>query len=123
MTDMANRKTKTRPKGALTEWKGRVSKAARESFIGEPWRGPIELECTFFFARAKSHYTSKGELRKGAPVVPRGDLDKLIRAIGDALSKVIYADDVQIVSFGKTTKRFTQETFGVGGVDVTVRAL
>lgn len=123
MTDSANKATKTRPKGALTEWKRRVTEQAQQAFIGEPWRGPIELSCVFYIARAKSHYTPKGVLRKGAPTVPQGDLDKLVRAVGDALSKVVYQDDVQIVSLGETRKVFCHHRHGVGGVDIAVRTL
>ncbi len=123
MFDSANKATKTRGKNALKSWKEKVTEHASIAFHGAPWHGPIELECIFFFARSKSHYTSKGALRKGAPMIPRGDLDKLVRAIGDALSKVVYRDDVQIVGFGKTTKRFCKERFSVGGVDVRVRTI
>jgi Holliday junction resolvase RusA-like endonuclease len=53
--------------------------------------GPLILEATFFRPRPKSwkkarHYPTS------AP-----DLDKLVRAVGDALKGVLYRDDSQIV--------------------------
>jgi Holliday junction resolvase RusA-like endonuclease len=123
LTDMADRKTKSRPSGALTAYKERIATKAAEVMSGDPWLGPVELECVFVIPRSPSHYTSKGALTSSAPIVPINDLDKLIRAVGDSLSKVVYRDDVQIISFGKSTKRFSETAAGKGGVFVKVRAL
>jgi Holliday junction resolvase RusA-like endonuclease len=123
MVDSADRKTKTRRSGSLKRYKEQLSATAAHAMTGEPWTGPIELECVFVVPRSKSHYTSKGALTKSAPSVPGGDLDKLIRAVGDALSKVVYRDDVQIVSFGASTKKFAEYHGDSGCVLVTVRAL
>ena len=87
------------------------------------WLGPILLECEFVLPRSPSHYTSKGNLTKNAPTIPQNDLDKLIRAVGDALSKVVYYDDVQVVGFGESTKRFAKNAKAIGGVRVKVTQL
>lgn len=64
--------------------------------------GPVKVHARFYFPRPKSHYrTGKraSELKPNAPLycstVP--DLDKLQRAIGDALKGVILRDDSLIV--------------------------
>ena len=126
LVDMADKKTKTRKAGALKRWKESIWRKAdvqiRGDLIGPVhlWRGPIILECVFVVPRSPSHFTSKGALKKSAPRWPQKDLDKLIRAVGDSLSKVIYWDDVQIVGFGASTKRFAKTRGGAGGVYVKI---
>ena len=123
LVDVANRKTKTMPANRLKDWRAAIAAKASKEFSGELWAGPILLECIFVMPRSPSHFTKKGVLTKGAPMVPQKDLDKLIRAVGDSLSKVVYRDDVQIVSFGESTKRFAESRGGVGGVFVKVKCL
>lgn len=56
--------------------------------------------CVFLMPRPASHVTPAGLLRRGAPLRPnirRADLDKLQRALGDALTKLAWDDDCQIV--------------------------
>jgi crossover junction endodeoxyribonuclease RusA len=58
----------------------------------------VEMLVQFTFVRPRSHYTSKGALRTNAPSHPgKPDLDKLVRAVGDALTGICYRDDAQIV--------------------------
>lgn len=121
LVDVSNKKTKTLPANRLKHWRERIAKTAQSQMHGELWSGPIILECEFVMPRSPSHYTPKGALKKSAPTVPQKDLDKLIRAVGDALSKVVYRDDVQIVSFGESTKRFAKTRDAIGGVRVKVR--
>jgi len=53
----------------------------------------------FQFVRPKSHYTAKGALRDAAPRhVGKPDIDKLCRAVLDALTGIAYADDSQVVA-------------------------
>lgn len=71
--------------------------------IGHPLTGPLELEATFFFPRPKSHYrTGKhaGQLRPDAPIhcATKPDTDKLLRAVGDAITGIVCRDDSQLVS-------------------------
>ena len=123
LVDVADKKTKKRKAGALKRWRASIAAKATAAFDGELWQGPIMLECTIAMPRSPSHFTSKGNLTKSAPMVPQKDLDKLLRAVGDALSKVVYRDDVQIVSFGASTKRFAKTRDGDGGVFVKVTRL
>jgi crossover junction endodeoxyribonuclease RusA len=59
--------------------------------------GPVQISVTFYMDRPKSHSTTKG-LRPTAPTYHTGkpDIDKLLRAILDALTGVCFRDDSQI---------------------------
>ncbi len=80
-----------------------VSLAASQARKEPPTRLPVGIGITFVFVRPKSHYTSKGELRAGAPSFPgKPDVDKLCRAVLDALTGILYHDDAQVVSLNAT---------------------
>lgn len=91
----------------LKPWRQDVRIACIAEAERQGWRleGYFELEVDFLFARPKSHYTSRGLLTKNSPLYPRKDCDKMIRAIGDALTNVVYLDDSQVVSI-KATKSY-----------------
>lgn len=74
-----------------------VAKAAMGSRI--PWDLPLELTVDFYLARPKGHFNTKGELRPKAPKVPavRPDATKLLRAVEDALTGIVWRDDAQVV--------------------------
>jgi len=64
----------------------------------------MRLELVFWFPRPASHYGTKNGisyLKANAPVEPVsarvGDIDKLSRAVLDALTGVAYLDDRQVV--------------------------
>lgn len=66
--------------------------------------GPMQLDLVFWFPRPASHYGSKSGisyLKADAPPEPTsarvGDIDKLTRAVLDALTDVAYLDDRQVV--------------------------
>ncbi len=83
-----------------------VSLAASQARTEAPTRLPVGIAIAFVFVRPKSHYTSKGELRAGAPSFPgKPDVDKLCRAVLDALTGILYHDDAQVVSLS-ATKRY-----------------
>lgn len=68
----------------------------------EPIAGPVVLYVTFTFPRPKSHYRTgrhAHELKPSAPAycATKPDLDKLLRAIGDAITGIVVRDDSQIV--------------------------
>jgi Holliday junction resolvase RusA-like endonuclease len=109
---------RTRPWRAAVTAEGAL--AMKEA---EPIIGPVHIVAEFVFPRPKSHFrTGRNEhlLRERAPThhSSKPDLDKLLRAIGDALTGVVIRDDSQIVSWD-TFKRY-----GVGArVILTVSAL
>lgn len=63
-----------------------------------PLLGALRCRLMFTFVRPKSHLTTKGVLRKGAPVlhVYKPDSDNLAKFVLDALNGTYYHDDSQI---------------------------
>ena len=61
----------------------------------------IALSVVFVFARPKSHFRANGQLKPSAPAHCTGrigDVSKLVRAVEDAMTGIIYNDDAQIIS-------------------------
>lgn len=108
----------------------------------KPWRYDIKCACedarpegwdktrrigisvVFTFSRPKKHYKLNGELREDAPyyvVSRKGDLDKLCRALGDALTGIAYDDDDQVVNL-YASKRYCTEDEDPGAI-VTILSL
>jgi Holliday junction resolvase RusA-like endonuclease len=80
-------------------WRACVSAAAVGAMIGkQPFLGPVSLEVLIFMPRIKSHYR-RGELKPDAPVwhEVRPDATKLLRAIEDAMTGIVWVDDAQVV--------------------------
>lgn len=90
----------------LKPWRAMVTAAAVESGASL-MRGPVALTITFIFNRPAGHFRKDGTLKPSAPRwhSVRPDIDKASRAVGDALSKVLYEDDARIVSLN-TEKRY-----------------
>ena len=91
---------------ALSLW---LHKASRQlfakcwhlSWIATPPFGSAHIKVTIVatFARPKGHYKrgGEGELRVSAPRTPIGDVDNLLKFVLDALNKVLFDDDKQVV--------------------------
>jgi len=63
---------------------------------------PFKIDITFRLDRPKSHYGSgrnSAIIKDSAPDYPivRPDLDKLTRSINDALTRIVFKDDSQVV--------------------------
>ena len=61
----------------------------------------IALSCVFVFARPKNHFRTNGQLKPSAPKHCSGrigDISKLVRAVEDAMTGVVYNDDAQIIN-------------------------
>lgn len=86
----------------LKRWQDVVAWEARQA-IGEAplFEGPLLLRLRFYRSRPIAHYTSKGTLsatgRRHPYPATRPDLTKLIRAVEDALTGVVWRDDQQVV--------------------------
>jgi Holliday junction resolvase RusA-like endonuclease len=92
---------------ATGPWRQAVTAAALEA-AGELERTPVRqlagtlrLKVVFVFPRPKGHFgtgRNADRLKPSAPLyVPtRPDVDKLLRAIGDAITGVVCRDDAQI---------------------------
>lgn len=83
-------------------WRAAVASEAAIVMNGTPLlAGRLRLDATFTFPRPKSHYRSgshSDELKATAPMLHASapDLDKLLRAAGDALTGIAIRDDGMI---------------------------
>lgn len=77
---------------ALKDWRQAIAEAFRRTSTAAfgPFDGPLVLGATFYLPKPKS-------AKKNAAPAKKPDCSKLIRAVEDALSKVAYRDDSQIV--------------------------
>lgn len=87
---------------AVDPWRKVIAGCARR-LQPEQWHAklPVSLTLTFVFARPKAHFRANGKLKGSAPqhcVTRIGDLDKLCRAVCDALTGIAYDDDSQVFS-------------------------
>lgn len=104
-------------------WQAIVASEAREAHEGELLTGPLSVTLTFYMVRPKSHYrTGKNShlLKDSAPPFPttRPDVLKLARAVEDALTKVVWHDDSQIVD-----EHLAKHYGNTQGVEVIVESL
>lgn len=126
LVELADMAKKTRPGGGLKRWRKRVAARALVEMHAdglELFDGPVELTVEFVLPRPAGHYTKAGgRLKKSAPAFPAlPDLSKLVRAIEDAMSGVVYNDDRQIVRT-VSSKRYAARG-GIGGALVGVREI
>ena len=83
------------------EYMDAIKKCARAAMAGRPAvDGPVLLEWSAYFARPKCHYRKAG-LKPDAPIyyTQTPDCSKIVRAIEDAMTGVVYGDDKQIVGY------------------------
>ncbi len=91
-------------------WQHLVAAAASQALElggGEPvfFEGPVRLSVAFYLPRPKKYLTAK---TAGEPIahVTKPDLDKLVRSVKDALTKVIWTDDSQVTEL-EAAKHYT----------------
>lgn len=101
---------------SMSKWRDAIYTAAIAAGVSSREAVPVVLHLHFVIPRAKSHYTEKGNLRKGAPAFPMGqntgDADNLSKPVMDSLPA--WRDDAQVCLL-QTSKRFarTDEPPGV----------
>ena len=79
---------------AVGPWRERIALAAHNAMGGRTLMvGPIDITMLFVLPRPKS-----APKRTTPPAVKRPDLDKLARAVLDALTNVVFSDDSQVTS-------------------------
>lgn len=88
-------------------WREDVRMVAGLAMTGDPWGGPIALEVAFDFRRPASHFLTDGITlssigRRALYPGRRGDGDKLLRAVMDALTGIVFHDDDQVTAIYAT---------------------
>jgi crossover junction endodeoxyribonuclease RusA len=108
----------------LKPWRQAIAKAAAEEMDGrDSFHNTVQLRAVFWFHRPKTHYRQgkyAGEVKSTAPMYRSAspDLDKLCRAVGDALTiGGLILDDRHIVRIE------AEKRYGDPGVLVEVREL
>ncbi len=96
----------------LNTWRRLVADVAQDYAPTEPWEGPVGIELHFGLPKPKS-----APKRKRVWPDKRPDLDKLTRAVLDALTYVVFADDSQVVDIRAS------KDYGAPGVVVEIRRI
>ena len=89
-------------------WRNDVAALALEHAPPALWTGPVLISMAFRFPRPASVPRHKREWP-----VTKPDLDKLIRAIYDALTGIVWKDDAQVVSSSESKSYDDDEPAGV----------
>jgi Holliday junction resolvase RusA-like endonuclease len=90
-------------------WKDSVAHAAHYALLEHSPRGeglldgPLELRVDFYVARPAGHYgtgRNREHVKRSAPARPvvRPDVTKLLRAVEDGCTGIIWRDDAQVVT-------------------------
>lgn len=100
-------------------WRAQIRKVADLEGI-DPREGPLRVSLRFMLPRPKGHRGANG-LRLAAPAYPatRPDIDKLARAVLDALTGVAYTDDGQVAEL-IVLKHYASSR---PGVDIRIEAM
>jgi len=83
----------------LPRWRKLIESTAEALGVGVI-PGPVSLSVTFMMPRPAGHWTKTGKLSSRATPWPsvKPDADKLLRAVGDALTGVLIEDDARVVN-------------------------
>ena len=82
------------------DWRRNVAQAAGIAMRAAPLLdGPVELQVRFYVPRPKVHLSARGGVKASAPGFPtaRPDVTKLLRAVEDAITGIVWRDDAQVV--------------------------
>lgn len=126
------------PQGSKNPWGGEANKNTkpwREAVASEAARvmvkrgydvidGPVHVSGLLVFPRPSSHFRANGELSPKAPTYKQSapDLDKLQRALGDALTGVVLRDDARIV-WWNIRKLYTNSDYKQPGILLSIQRL
>lgn len=87
----------------LRPWRATIAGEARAAYRHglSPTTEAVRVTLGFMFARPKSHYGSgrnADEIKRSAPAykATRPDLDKLVRAVLDSLTGIVFVEDSQV---------------------------
>lgn len=100
----------------LAAWRYDVERMGR-LMRPEGWdlEGYFILDAFFFMPRPNAHFDTNGRLRSKAPCFhgSQKDCDKMLRAIGDALTGVCYLDD-DTIALGSGAKLYSTQAQPIG---------
>lgn len=88
----------------VKDWRQQIASVAIETMDGKaPLTQAVKLVVVYHFQRPKSHYgTGKNanQVKASAPLehTQKPDLSKLVRALEDALTGIVFKDDSQVAS-------------------------
>ena len=108
----------------LRSWRRDLTIAFAEAREGVQFSGPVRLTVSFALPRPTGHFGRRGLLPSAParPIGARDDLDKLVRAIGDAATDAgVWRDDGQITEL-RAKKRWAFAGEGPGA-DVEILEL
>lgn len=110
------------------DWMSAIACQASQVYDGPLLRGPIKLGCVFYFARPQSHFGSgknHGIVKPSAPAIhaQSPDIAKLMRAVEDALTGVLWQDDRQVYGYAEPTERRWIDGPGAERVEITVTVM
>ena len=108
----------------LKDWRYNVGVVARDTMDGAVIiNGPVACRVTFYLPRPKGHYLKSG-LREDAPTHrdKKPDVDKLLRAVLDSLSGVVWKDDSQVISL-LGEKRYADPHQAGAQIDVRIAGI
>lgn len=102
----------------LSAWRRLVADVAQRHAPPAPYEGPVYVRLEFTLPRPKNEPTHRGRGKKRHAIrtypARRPDLDKLVRAIGDSIRKIVYLDDAQVIHI------LAKKDWGVPGVEIEV---
>lgn len=109
----------------LRIWEYEVTQAVRRA-IGDRQIGddPVSVTLRFHFARPKGHFRRDGTFKPSAPAyfTRTPDLDKVVRAVLDAITNAgLWDDDAQVIHL-EATKVYTSNMRNQG-VEIAIRTL
>lgn len=105
--------------GPVRPWRQSIIDQVRDLNLRDREAGPVRVFIEFTLDRPKSHYgtgRNAGRVKDSAPAYPavKPDIDKLTRAVLDALTEAgMWMDDAQVVDL-QVTKRYTVAGFPPG---------
>jgi len=92
------------------KWRSVVAETAREAMYNKDiFLCAVSLTVSFYLARPKNHYgtgSNSWKLKESAPEhhTKQPDATKLLRSTEDALTKIVWEDDAQVVE--QTVKKY-----------------
>jgi len=106
----------------LKRWRTAVSSAAQAA-CRVPTDRAVLVTVVFYMPRPKDHHRANGALKVWAPAYPavRPDVDRLARAVLDAITGPILADDAQVAAL--EAHKVYADAILTPGARVTVRVL